>query len=59
MRERVPPLQKLKKPARKYAAKPPTFGALFVEFWMGGTRSRTVFLEVFARGPLILSDYNK
>ena len=29
-------------------------GVFFVvEFWRGGTRSRIVFLEGFARGPLI------
>ena len=28
----------------------------FFEFWRGGARSRIVFLEVFARWPLFLSD---
>ena len=30
----------------------------FFEFWKDGTRSRIVFLEGFARWPLILSDDN-
>ena len=34
------------------------FWCPFFEFWRGGTRSRTVFLEVFKRRPLILSDDN-
>ena len=39
------------------------FAALFAcglfEFWRGGRRSRKVFLKVFARWLLILSDDNK
>ena len=34
------------------------FACGFFECWKGGTRSRIVFLEVFARGPLTLSDDN-
>ena len=59
MRERVPLFQNSKNPHAKWAAKPPTFGVLFFEFWRGGTRSRIFFLEVFARWPLILPDDNR
>ena len=58
MRERVPPLQNSKNPHAKWAAKPPTCGS-FVEFWRGGTRSRIVFLVVFAGRPSMLSDDNR
>ena len=34
------------------------FACGFFVFWRGGARSRTAFLEVFARWPLILSDDN-
>ena len=34
------------------------FACGLFEFWRGGTRSRIVFLQVFARRPLILSDEN-
>ena len=34
------------------------FACGFLEFWRGGTRSRIVFLEVFAKCSLFLSDNN-
>ena len=46
------------KPARKVGGEAAHFWCPFFEFWRGGTRSRIVFLEVFARRPLILSDDN-
>ena len=49
MRERVPPLQNWKNPHAKLAAMPPTFVALFFEFWRGETHSRIVLLEVFGK----------
>ena len=49
---------KLEKPARKVGGEAAHFWCPFFEFWRGGTRSRIVFLEVFARWPLILSDDN-
>ena len=57
MRERVPPLQDSKNPHAKWAAKPPTFGALFrvLEGW-------NAFLHNFSRGfrtlVISLSDDN-
>ena len=44
------------KPARKLGGEAVHFGCPFFEFWESGTRSRIVFLQVFARRPLILSD---
>ena len=58
-RERVPPLQNSKKGHQKWAAATPTLRANSCELGRGGTRSRIVFLEVFARWPLILSDDNR
>ena len=53
MRERVPPLQNSKNGHQKYG-----FAAHFVcgvfGCWRGGTRSRIVVLEVFAKCSLIL-----
>ena len=46
----------LEKRAPKVGGFAAHFACGFFELWMGGTRSRIVFLEVFARGPLILSD---
>ncbi len=50
---------KFEKPARKVGGEAAHFWCPVFEFWRGGTRSRIVFLEVFARWPLILSDGNK
>ena len=58
MRERVPPPPKLEKKAPKVGGLAAHFACGFFEFWRDGTRSRIVFLEVFARWPLILSDDN-
>ena len=55
MRERPP---KLEKPARKVGGEAAYFWYPFFEFWRGGMRSRIVFLEVFARGPLIIAHDN-
>ena len=52
MKKRVSPLQN---PHANLAAKPPTFSALFVELWKGGTRFLMVVLDFFARRPLTLS----
>lgn len=52
MRERVSPLQNSKDPHTKWAAKPPTLMSFF-DFWRAGTRSRIVFLEVFAKCSLL------
>ena len=57
MRERVPPLH-LEKRAPKVGGFAAHIACGFFEFWRGGTRSRIVFLQVFARWPLILSDDN-
>ena len=50
MRERGPSLQNSKNPHAKVGP--------FFEVWRGGTRLRIVFLKVFARWPLVLSDDN-
>ena len=57
MRERVPPFQNWKNSHAKLAAKLPIL-RLLLEVWMGEARSRFVFLEVFARWPLVLPDDN-
>ena len=47
---------RLEKRAPKVGGFAAHFACGFFEFWRGGTRSRIVFLEVFARWPVILSD---
>ena len=49
---------KREKPARKVGGEAAHFWCPFFEFWKGGTRSRIVFREAFARRPLSLSDDN-
>ena len=49
---------KIKNRAPKVGGFAAHFACGFFEFWRGGTRSRIVSLEVFARRPLILSDDN-
>ena len=46
------------KTLRKTMREAAHFWCPFSEFLRGGTRSRIVFLEVFARWPLIMSDDN-
>ena len=58
MRARSTP-PKLEKRAPKVGGFAADFACGFFEFWKGGMLSRIVFLEVFARGPLILSDDNR
>ena len=48
--------QNLEKRAPKLGGFAAHFACGFFESWRGGTRSRIVFLKVFARRPLILSD---
>ena len=57
MRARSTP-PKLKKRAPQVGGFAAHFACGFFEFWRGGTRSRIVFLEVFARGPLITAHDN-
>ena len=59
MRKRVPSLQNSENPHAKWAGFAAHFWCPFFELWKGGTRSRIVFLKVFARTPLILSDDNE
>ena len=54
-RARVTP-PKLQKRAPKVGGFAAHFWCPFFEFWRAGTRSRIVFLQLFARWPLILSD---
>ena len=49
---------KLKKRAPKVGGFAAHFACGFLEFWKGGTRSRIVFLKVFVRRPVIISDDN-
>ena len=55
---RVPPLQESKKGEPKVGGFAAHFACGFFEFWRGGTRSRIVYLEVFAKFSLILADDN-
>ena len=60
MRGRAPPFQNPKNPHAKLAAKPPTFGALFLNFRGVEIALLIIFLEVFARSSLTLAyDNNK
>ena len=59
MRERVQPLQKLEKPARKVSGEVASLWCPLFEFWKGGTRSHIFVLGVFAKGSIIIiSDDN-
>ena len=57
MRNRVPPLQNLKNPHAKWAAKPP-FLVPFFKFWRGGTRFLIIFSKEFANLALIAAHDN-
>ena len=48
--------QKVEKVARKVGGEAANFWCPFLEFWSGGTRSRIVFLKVFAKSSLSLFD---
>ena len=52
MRGRVPTLPNSKNGTKSGRLR------FFFQIWRGGTRSRIIVLEVFARRPLILSDDN-
>ena len=58
MRERIPPLQNSKKGTKSGRLRRPLCVRDFASFGRVERRSRIIFLEVFARWPLFLSDDN-